>query len=232
MEAASLAEWQAALGDDERLDDLEYEGRRIIQNRCEARFSLDAVLLARFARLGRGARVLELGTGTGVVSILVARDGISIDAVEFDPVMAELASRNVRLNGLEGCVRVREGDYRAMAALYARESFDCVLSNPPWYPLGRGKIGRAAKARHEITATLAETVAAARWALRFGGRFALVHVPERLDEIFFALEEKDMAARRLQFFQPRTDAAPRFVLVEAVVGASKGALKVLPPLVG
>ena len=229
---APLAAWQAASKEGERLDDLQHEGRRIIQNRLAARFSLDAVLLARFVELKRGERVLELGTGTGVIALLIAEAGIAVDAVELDPLLAELAARNVRLNGLADCVRVREGDFRAIEALYARESFDCVLCNPPWYPLGRGKIGRSARARHELTATLADTVKAARRALRYGGRFALVHLPERLDEIFFALQANGMAAHRLQFFQPRADAAPRFVLMEAVVGRAAGALKVLPPLVG
>lgn len=229
---APLAAWQAARGEGERLDDLQHAGRRIIQNRLAARFSLDAVLLARFVETKRGERVLELGTGTGVIALLIAEAGIAVDAVELDPLMAELAARNVRLNGLADCVRVREGDFRAIEALYARESFDCVLCNPPWYPLGRGKIGRSARARHELTATLADTVKAARSALRYGGRFALVHLPERLDEIFFALQANGMAAHRLQFFQPRADAAPRFVLMEAVVGRAAGALKVLPPLVG
>ncbi|MGP1574304.1 tRNA1(Val) (adenine(37)-N6)-methyltransferase [Selenomonas sp.] len=229
---ASLAAWQAALRDSERLDDLQYAGRRIIQNTETTCFSLDAVLLARFACIKRGDHVLELGTGAGVIPLLIARDDLTIDAVEIDPVMAELAMRNVRLNGLADCVRVRTGDFRATEGLGKRGSFDCVLSNPPWYPLGQGKIGRAARAHHEITATLADVAAAARHALRFGGRFALVHVPARLDELFFALKENGMAVRRLQFFAPRMDAAPRFVLVEAVVGASVGALTVLPPLLG
>lgn len=231
-EPAPLSAWQAALGEAERLDDLACEGRRIIQHMEEARFSLDAVLLARFVRLRRRERVLELGTGTGIVSLLLAREGLEIEAVELDPRMAELAARNVRLNGLASLVHVAAGDYRRLHELYAPASFSLVVCNPPWYPLGRGKIGRGAAARHELTATLAETAAAARYALPAGGRLALVFLPSRLDELFSALKEEDMAPRRLQFFSPRLTSAPSFVLVEARVGASAGSVAVLPPLIG
>ena len=231
-EPASLAVWQAALGEGERLDDLEYEGRRIIQHMEEARFSLDAVLLARFVQPKHGERILELGTGTGVISLLLAREGLEIEAVELAPRMAELAARNVRLNGLASLVHVVAGDYRKPDELYAPASFSLVVCNPPWYPLGRGKIGRGAAARHEVTATLAETAAAARHALPCGGRLALVFLPSRLDELFAVLKENDMAPRRMQFFLPRLAVAPSFVLVEARVGAAAGAVSILPPLVG
>ena len=122
-EPASLAAWQEALREGERLDDLEYEGRRIIQHMEEARFSLDAVLLARFVQPKQGERILELGTGTGVISLLLAREGLEIEAVELAPRMAELAARNVRLNGLASLVHVVAGDYRKPDELMRRQVF-------------------------------------------------------------------------------------------------------------
>ena len=201
----------------ERLDDLMHRGRKLIQNTQEFCFSLDAVLLAHFPQLRPRQRVLELGTGTGVIPLLIAEQVAHIDAVELSPVMAELAARNVWLNELEECITVREGDYRQIETLYARESYDWVLANPPYRPVTRGQANAltgVARARHEFTATLMDVVRAARYALRYGGRLALVHLPERL-----------------QFVQSRVDKAPNMLLIEAVVGGAPGGLRVLPPLI-
>ena len=154
--------------------------------------------------------------------------------MELNPVMAELAARNVRLNELEDKIFVREGDYRAIRELYKPESFDIVLANPPYRPVGEGqanKLTGVARARHEFTATLKDVVQAARFALRFGGHFGMVHLPERLGEIIVALHEHQMEVKRLQMVQPKDGKAPNMMLLEAVVGASPGGLKVLPPLV-
>ena len=105
------------LKENERLDDLITSGRKIIQNEREFCFSLDAVLLAHFPRLKRRQRVLDLGTGTGVMPLLIADEVAHIDAVELSPVMADIAARNVRLNELEDKISVREGDYRQIRDL-------------------------------------------------------------------------------------------------------------------
>lgn len=223
-----------SLKEHERLDDLMRSGRHIIQNTQEFCFSLDAVLLAHFPVFSPRARVLELGTGTGVIPLLIADAVRSVDAVELSPVMADIAERNVWMNELEAKIRVRQGDYRAIRSLYAAESFDWVLANPPYRPVCQGEISRlqgVARARHEITATLADVVAAARYVLRYGGHFALVHLPERLGEILVALHEHQMEAKRLRFVQPKAAKAPNMVLIEAVVGAAPGGLRVAPPLI-
>ena len=119
---------EVELREHERLDDLMFRGRKIIQNTEEFCFSLDAVLLAHFPRLHKKDRVLELGTGTGVIPLLIA-DGVkAVEAVEISPVMAELAQRNMVLNDLTEKVRVRQGDYRSIEELYRPESFDLHLS--------------------------------------------------------------------------------------------------------
>ena len=222
------------LGPDERLDDLLYKGRRIIQNTREFCFSLDAVLLAHFPQWRAHQRVLDLGTGTGVMPLLIADYVRQIDAVELNPVMAELAARNVRLNDLEDKITVRQGDYRQIRDLYRPESFDVVLVNPPYRPVSHGtanKLSGVARARHEFTATLEDVVTASRYALRFGGKLAMVHLPERLTEIVAALHRHQFEMKRLQFVQPKTGRKPNMMLIEAVVGASPGGLSVLPPLI-
>lgn len=222
------------LGPNERLDDLMRSGRHIIQNTKEFCFSLDAVLLAHFHRWKSRERVLELGTGTGAIPLIIADEASYVEAIELNPVTAALAKRNVRLNGLEGKITVREGDFRRIREIYAAESFDVVLSNPPYRPAAQGKTSEAdgvARARHEITATLEDVVAAARYALRFRGCFAMVHLPERMGEILVALHAHQMEAKRLRMVQPKRGRAPNLMLVEAVVGASPGGLEVLPPLV-
>ena len=217
----------------ERLDDLMKSGRHIIQNTQEFCFSLDAVLLAHFPRVHSKDRVLELGTGTGVIPLLIADDAARIDAVELSSVMVDVAKRNVVMNALEEKIFVREGDYREIRTLYPAESFDLVLANPPYRPVQQGqanKILGVARARHEFTATLRDVVRAAQYALRFGGHFAMVHLPERLGEIAVALHEHQMELKCLRMVQPKAGKAPNMMLLEAVKGARPGGLKVLPPL--
>lgn len=125
---------EVRLNEHERLDDLMRSGRRIIQNTQEFCFSLDAVLLAHFVKLKRSQRVLDLGTGTGVIPLLIADMAARVDAVELNPVMAKLAARNVWINELEEKIFVREGDFRQIDSLYPRESFDVVW---PILPIGR-----------------------------------------------------------------------------------------------
>ncbi|EKU72184.1 tRNA1(Val) (adenine(37)-N6)-methyltransferase [Selenomonas sp. F0473] len=218
----------------ERLDDLVCGGRKIIQRTDEFCFSMDAVLLAHFPRLASRARVLDLGTGAGVIPLLIADEVREIYAVEFNPVQARLAERNAALNGLSEKITVREGDYRDPPALFAPASFDLVFANPPYYPVRSGAVnagkGRAA-ARHEITATLADTVRAAAYALPPGGRLAMVHLPERLGEIMLALHAENFAVKRMRLVLPRADRAPNLVLIEAAKGAALRGMRHLPPLI-
>ena len=223
-----------ALRPNERIDDLYTGGRRIIQRTDEFCFSMDAVLLAHFPRLTGREHILDLGTGTGVIPLLAADGAAQITAVELNPVQAALAARNVQLNGLSEKITVREGDYRDPSALFACAVFDLVFANPPYRPAASGAVsmgdGRAA-ARHEITATLADTVRAAAYALRHGGRLAMVHLPERLGELVLARTAEDLAVTRLRMVQPRADKAPNLLLLEAVKGAALAGMRHEPALI-
>lgn len=224
---------RAELHPHERMDDLCMGGRRIIQRTDAFCFSMDAVLLAHFPHMRGGERVLDLGTGTGIIPLLIADRAAHITAVELSPVQAELAARNVRLNELTEKITVREGDYRDPPALFACADFDLVFSNPPYRPVTSGAVsmGARAAARHEITATLADTVHAASYALRHGGRLVMVHLPERLGEIVLALHAENLAIKRLRMVQPRVDRAPNLMLIEAVRGAALTGLRHEPALI-
>lgn len=166
--------------------------------------------------------------------LLICDQVQKITAVELNPVMADMAERSIRLNDMSGKIKIVEGDYRQPENLYSRESFDIVLSNPPYRPVGHGESNRlsgVARARHEFTATLLDTVKAARYGLKYHGHLGMVHLPERLGEIIVTLHENQLEVKRLQFVQPKRDKAPNMVLIEAVCGGSAGGLKVFPPLI-
>lgn len=227
--------WSTLIKAGERLDDLAYRGRHLLQREEGFCFSLDAVLLAHFARdsLKKRDRLLDLGTGTGVLPLFLIDIVKDIWAIERQAEMADIARRNVMGNALEERIHILHGDYRRLDEYISRETFDAVISNPPYFPVGEGEISPVssiALARHECTATLADTVQAARFALRFGGHFYLVHRASRLMDIFERLHTVKLEPKRLRFVHPFVDAPADLVLLEARVGGKAG-LVVESPLV-
>lgn len=222
------------LREGERLDDLMKSGRKIIQNKSEFCFSMDSVLIAHFPRLKKNYNVLDLGTGTGVIPLLIADDVKKIFAIELNKNMAETARRNVELNNLSEKINVVEGDYRLHRDIFIAESFDLVIANPPYIPVKNGEVNKiqgVAKARHEFTATLDDVVTAARYVLKFHGSFCMIHIASRLCEIIEALHRHQFEMKRLQIIQPKIGREANLIMLEAVVGAKVGNLKILPPLV-
>ncbi len=225
---------EISLREGERLDDLMRSGRVIIQSENEFCFSMDSVLIAHFPRFKRNARVLDLGTGTGVIPLLIADEVKEICAVELNAQMADIARRNVELNGLSEKISVVEGDYRKHRELFKAESFDLAIANPPYTPIKNGaanKLSGIARARHEFTATLEDVVTAARFALKFRGVFCMIHLASRLCEIVDALHRRQMEMKRLRPIQPKANRDANLIMLEAVVGANAGNLQILPPLV-
>ena len=218
----------------ERLDDLMRSGRVIIQDEREFCFSTDAVLIAHFPRFKKNSRVIDLGTGTGVIPLLIADEVREICAVELNAKMADIARRNVELNGLSEKISVVEGDFRKHREIFRAESFDLAIANPPYTPIKNGaanKISGIARARHEFTATLEDVVTAARYVLKFGGVFCMIHLASRLCEIVDALHRRQMEMKRLLMIQPKATRDANLLMLEAVVGAKAGNLKILPPLI-
>ena len=223
-----------SLREGERLDDLMRSGRVIIQSENEFCFSIDSVLIAHFPRFKRNIRVMDLGTGTGVIPLLIADEVKEICAVELNSQMADIARRNVELNGLTEKISVVEGDYRKHRELFKPESFDLAIANPPYTPIKNGaanKLSGIARARHEFTATLEDVVTAARFVLKFRGVFCMIHLASRLCEIVDALHRRQMEMKRLRLIQPKIDRDANLIMLEAVVGANAGNLQILPPLV-
>lgn len=218
----------------ERLDDLMIRRMKIIQHEKQFCFSLDAVLVAHFATLKAKAGVFDLGTGTGVIAFLLAARGAGkVDALEINPLMADMARRSAALNGLEGRVAIHAMDLKRVRERFPAGSADLVVTNPPYWPLGKGKLSEAddvAVARHEIAAALADVVESARYLLKYRGRFAMVHLPERLSEIMVLMHGAGIEPKRMRLVQSRTHKPPAMVLVEGASGARPG-LRIEPPLV-
>ena len=218
-------------GPGETLEDLQRRGFRLIQKKQGYRFGLDAVLLAHFAQARRGDRVLDLCCGNGVVPVLLAarQEGLTLTGVEIVPETAQLARRNGRLNGL--VFRVIAGDLCRLSQLLPGERFDLITANPPYLPLGRGKLPpdrERALARHEVACTLQDVVAAAAGALVPGGRFCLVYRAQRQTELLRALAEAGLVLGRFQQVLPRAGAPARLVLAEALNLAEGTARKLSP----
>ena len=172
----------------ERVDDLHRDGHLIIQDPKRFCFGVDAVILSGFAKVKKGENVLDLGTGTGIIPILLAAktEGKHFTGLEIQTESAEMANRSVLLNELEERVSIKEGDIKEAVQLFGASSFDVVTSNPPYMNEGGGLVNPfAAKAiaRHEILCSLEDVVAAAARLLRPLGRFYMIHRPHRLTDI-------------------------------------------------
>ncbi len=220
---------------DETLDTLR-EGRlKIIQKKHGYRFSVDALLLARFAGEGRTGRVADLGTGSAVIPLLLAAEKAARRIVGFEvqEELADMARRNVALNGFEDRIEIVHGDIKDLASPPLRESFDLVLSNPPYVPAGQGRLSdnpEKAVARHEVACSLEDVLRAAFHLVRTGGRVALVYPAERLPDLLVALRARGLEPKRLRMVHPRLGDPARLTLLEATKGG-RPRLEILPPLV-
>ncbi|WP_425059635.1 tRNA1(Val) (adenine(37)-N6)-methyltransferase [Sporomusa carbonis] len=218
----------------ERIDDLVINNLKLIQHPDEFCFSLDAVLLAHFAGIRPGGAAVDLGAGTGVIGLLLlARGAATVTGVEISPSMADMARRSACLNGLAERLSIINGDMRRIKEFLPGGCWELVVSNPPYRPVGGGYISpndRVAMARHEVTANLTDVVAAAKYLVKYRGRFAMVHLPERLAEITQALCAAGIEPKRLQLVYPAPGKKPNMLLIEGIRGARPG-LDVLPPLI-
>ena len=211
------------LKEGERVDNLHRDGFRIIQNEKLFCFGMDAVLLTGFAKVREGENVLDLGTGTGIIPILLAAKtkGESFSGLEISEKSVDMAVRSVALNGIEDRVSIVQGDIKKAGELFAPASFDVVTSNPPYMTENHGLVNQdleKAAARHEIFCTLEDVVSAAARLLKAGGRFYMVHRPFRLAEIIRALSEHRLEPKRMRLVYPYADREPNMVLIEAVRG--------------
>lgn len=207
----------------ERLDDLQRNGYQIIQKEQGFCFGMDAVLLSGFAKVKPGEKAIDLGTGTGIIPILLEakNDGKHYTGLEIQEEMADMARRSVALNRLEEKIDIATGDIKEASRLFGAASFDVVTSNPPYMNDAHGLKNPdlpKAIARHEVLCTLEDVVREAAKLLRPGGRFYLVHRPHRLIEIVSALTKYRLEPKRMKMVHPFVDKQANMVLIEAVRG--------------
>lgn len=222
-------------GEDERIDDLQRNGYRIIQKKKGFCFGMDAVLLSGFAQVKEGEVAVDLGTGTGIIPILLEAKtkGKHFTGLEIQEEVAEMAGRSVRLNQLENRVDIVRGDIKEASRLFGKASFDVVTSNPPYmndnHGLKNPELPKAI-ARHEVFCTLDDVCREASLLLKSGGRFYMVHRPHRLAEIITALKTYKLDPKRMKLVHPFVDKEANMVLIEAVRGG-RSMMKVEAPII-
>ncbi|TYP67977.1 tRNA1(Val) (adenine(37)-N6)-methyltransferase [Paenibacillus methanolicus] len=225
---------EIALLPNERLDDLLSYGLHIIQSREVFSFSMDAVLLARFAGIPPKGNVLDLCTGNGVIPLLLStRTKAIIDAVEIQPRLADMARRSVAWNGLREQIRVYEGDLRTFFDRSQYGSYDAITINPPYLPPENGDQNENehyAFARHELNGSLDEMVQVCAKLVRTGGKVSMVHRPSRLVEITETMRRHRLEPKRIRFVHPHEEAESNIVLIEAARDG-KPEVRLLPPLI-
>ncbi len=223
------------VGENERIDDLQRGGLRLIAKRDSFRFGTDAVLLADFASVKNGARVADLGTGSGVLPFLIGArvEGTTFDAIEIQEDMCDMAVRSVQMNGWQERVKVHCINLKDAPAALGHEKFDAVVSNPPYGKLGEGMLPPKksdAIARFEVECTLEDVAHVAFRLLKNGGSFYMVHQMRRLLEILDVTRANNLAPKRLRCLYPKASSEGKLVLIECVKNGNC-ALRWLPPLI-
>ena len=223
------------LKENERIDDLQRNHYKIIQDPERFCFGMDAVLLSGFAGAKEGDRVLDLGTGTGIIPILMEAktNAGHFVGLEIQEDSADMARRSVGLNHLEEKIEIITGDIREAVSLFGAASFDVVTSNPPYMTENHGLTNPSepkAIARHELLCTLEDVISQAAKLLRPGGNFYLVHRPFRLVDIMILLREYRLGPKRMKMVHPFIDKEPNMVLIQASRGG-KPRMTVEKPLI-
>ncbi len=220
---------------DEELHTLIQDQLYILQKKEHFRFGIDAVLLANWAKVKSGDEVIDLGTGSGIIPLLIAykKRPKRIVGIEIQEEMANLAERSVDLNNFAGEIEIFCQDLRNIREIFLPNTFSLVVSNPPYFSVNRGEQSlndARAVARHEISCNFTDLAEAAAYLLGTGGRFIMIHKPERIPEIFGQLFRVRLEPKVMCLIQPRIDKSPNLVLLEAVMDGKPG-LKVQPNLV-
>lgn len=223
------------LKDGERVDELQRNGYRIIQNPEKFCFGMDAVLLSGFARIRPGERVVDLGTGTGIIPVLLEAktEAAHITGLEIQEESADMAERSVAMNHLEEKIDIVHGDIREASKILGRSICEAVTVNPP-YMIGKHGLANPdmpkAIARHEVLCTLEDVVRESAALLKPGGRLYMVHRPFRLAEIFSVMMKYRIEPKCMRLVYPYVDREPNMVLLEGTLGG-KSRITVEKPLI-
>lgn len=221
------------INSDESLEDLQCNGLKLIQKKDGFRFGVDAVLLANFATIKENTNVIDLGTGTGVVPLLLyaKSKAAKIVGVEIQEHLVDMAKRSVLLNNAQEKVEIINGDIKTLEH-FGKGSFDVVTTNPPYTKLNSGiRCTDIAKdiSRHEILCSLEDVIKTSSRLLKIGGNFAMVHKPERLADLICLMRQYKIEPKYLQFVHPYPNKKPNILLVKGVRGGGAD-LKIMAPL--
>lgn len=223
------------LKENERIDDLELNGLKIIQNKDGFCFGMDSVLLSDFAKeIKKNSSILDMGTGTGILGILLSAktQDTKITGVEIQPEVAQMAQRSVELNQLEERINILCEDIKKLKEIYEAGSFDAIVTNPPYKKKGTGGMNEnEAKliSRHEITASLEDFISIASYLLKDQGSIYMVHRPERLADIMVNLRKYKLEPKVIKFVYPNQEKEPNLILMKATKNA-RPFLKVEKPI--
>lgn len=220
---------------DERLDDLQIKGYQILQKKDGFCFGMDAVLLSSFAKVKKGKKVLDLGTGTGIVPILLEAktSGSYFTGLEIQPEYVKMAQRSVLMNGQQDKISIVEGDIKSAVSIFGADSFDVVTSNPPYMVDQHGMQNEnpaKAIARHERLCTLEDIIIQTKKLLKHGGSFFMVHRTYRLAEVIHLMVREGLEPKRIRMVHPYINKEPNIFLIEGLKGG-KPRIKVEPPLI-
>lgn len=224
------------LSPNERIDDLQFANLKIIQDKTKYCFTSDSAILANFVKAKKSDLVCEIGTGTGVISILLSKkqNPKKIVGFEIQESAANLAKRNVLLNNLENQIEIVNAPIQEFSKFVKAESFDIVVSNPPYTKISKSgfvsKSEEEAISKHEVCLNLAELTNCAKKLLRFGGKFYVVYDAKRSAELIFKLKQNNLEPKKMFFTSPSEKSKPVLVLIEAVKGGKEG-IEVFPTLI-
>lgn len=219
----------------ERVDDLQLNGLKIIQNPKGFCFGIDAVLLSHFASAKSGESVVELGTGTGIIPLLLSAktEAKKISAFEVQSSMADMARRSVAMNGLEDRIEIIEDNLNNALKYFPKSSVDVVVTNPPYMAGERGieSEGDLKRiSRHEVLCSLEDVIKVSSQMLKPGGSFYMVHRPMRLVDIVYLMRQHKLEPKVIRLVQPSVDKKPNIMLIKGV-RSGKPELKFMDPLI-
>ncbi len=210
------------LKENEKIDDLEFKNLKIIQNKDGFCFGIDSILLTDFAKnIKQNSKVIDLGTGTGIIPILLygKTKNTKFVGVEIQPEVAKMANRSVKLNLLENNIEILNTNILELSKIYNRGSFDVVTTNPPYKKINTGVINENNKkliSRHEITASLEDFIRTASFLLKDLGEFYMVHRPDRLVDIFYEMRKNKIEPKKIKFIYPNKNKKTNLVLIKGI----------------